>query len=80
MLIINFNYRGYSKWITNLAEMDERLLTALRLIRNKTWLYGVSYVYNIIDIRGCNRYVVLETKITVFFYLSIHLLIYILYI
>ncbi|CAO3613074.1 unnamed protein product [Cunninghamella blakesleeana] len=32
--------RGYSKWITNLAEMDVRLLEALRLIRNKTWLYG----------------------------------------
>ncbi|KAI9312035.1 hypothetical protein BX666DRAFT_1992031 [Dichotomocladium elegans] len=32
--------RSYSTWITKMSEMDERLLLALRAIRNGDWIYG----------------------------------------
>ncbi|KAI9497490.1 hypothetical protein BDB00DRAFT_804708 [Zychaea mexicana] len=32
--------RSYSLWITKMSEMDDRLLKALRAIRNREWIYG----------------------------------------
>ena len=43
MILISLNiHRSYAGWITNMSGIDDRLLKALRAIRQGDWVYGVS--------------------------------------
>jgi len=35
-------HRSYAGWITNMSGIDDRLVKALRAIRQGDWVYGVS--------------------------------------